>query len=404
MAKAGLPTPDPDDDGLKLPPGFHAMVVADNLGMLRFLAVADNGDLYARHNNILALRDTKGDGHFDVIQTFGVNGGKGQSGTGLTLWHGYLYYSNQNSVYRYKMVPGQLVPTGQPETIVKDLPFSDGHEAKSITFDEAGNMYIDVGSYMNVYSTGDRGFGAKGMDATEFLKTHGGIWRFKSDAQNQTQADGYHFSTGERHCIAIAMSPVSKLLFAVQMGRDNLNDVDPTDYTAEDNADGPAEEMHLLKDGVNFGWPYTYWDPRKNAHMIAPEFGGDNKKQAPPGKYDDPVIAFPGHWAPLQMMFYTGTQFPEKYRNGAFIAFHGSWDRTPLPQGGYNIVFVPFDSKGMPVGTYEVFADNFAGVPVIKTPHQAKYRPAGVAQGPDGSLYVSDTVKGRIWRIFYTGK
>ncbi len=404
LLRADLPTPDPDNGGLKLPSGFHALVVADNLGPLRFLTVAPNGDVYVRHNNILALHDSKGDGHFDVVQPFGVNGDDGTGATGIALHNGYLYYSNRTTVFRYKMTEGRLVPTGDPETIVKNLPDSGGHDAKSITFDDDGNMYIEDGSPLNVYSDNDRGEGAKGKDATEFLKTFGGIWRYKSDVPNQTQADGYHFATGLRHVIAIAESPVSKKLFGVQMGRDQLNTVDPKDYTAEDNAENPAEELHLLKDGVNLGWPYTYWDPQKNKRMVAPEFGGDGKTEAEPGKYDDPLVAFPAHWAPLQMTFYTGSQFPSRYQNGAFIAFHGSWNRAPLPQGGYNVVFVPFDFSGMPVGTYEVFADHFAGDGPINTPGSAKYRPCGVAMGPDGSLYVSDSEKGRIWRIFYTGQ
>jgi glucose/arabinose dehydrogenase/mono/diheme cytochrome c family protein len=401
--KAELPTPDPDDGGLKLPPGFHALVVADKLGGSRFLTVAPNGDVYLRHTNIMVLRDTKGDGHLKPLQSFGVDCGKGQDSTGIAFHGDYLYYSNKNTIYRYKMTPGQPVPTGDPETIVKDLPGSAGHQAKSITFDAEGNMYIDIGSPQNVYSRGDRGLHAKGLDATEFLKTRGGIWRFKSDVPNQTEADGYRFITGERHTIAIAFNPVSKQLFGVMMGRDNLSSVDPADYTAQDNAEDVAEEMHQLKDGANWGWPYTYYNPLTKVRMIAPEYGGDNKKKAEPGKYEDPVVAFPGHWAPLQMTFYTGTQFPEKYRNGAFVAFHGSWNRAPLPQAGYNVAFVPFDSKGMPLGTYEVFADNFAGAPVIYSPGKAKYRPSGVAVGPDGSLYVCSD-NGRIWRIIYTGK
>jgi mono/diheme cytochrome c family protein len=162
--------------------------------------------------------------------------------------------------------------------------------------------------------------------------------------------------------------------------------------------------MHLLKEGSNLGWPWSYWDPIKKAHMLAPEFGGDNLKRVDPDPYDKPVVAFPAHWAPLQMAIYTGTQFPEKYRGGAFVTFHGSWNRAPRTQGGYNVAFVPFDAAGMPLGTYEVFAGGFAGREEFVNPGDARFRPAGVAVGPDGSLYISETEKGRIWRVVYTGE
>jgi glucose/arabinose dehydrogenase len=115
---------------------------------------------------------------------------------------------------------------------------------------------------------------------------------------------------------------------------------------------------------VNLGWPYTYWDPIKKARMVAPEYGGDNRKRDDNPAYDKPLIAFPAHWAPLQMCLYDGTQFPEKYRGGMFLAFHGSWNRAPLPQAGYKVVFIPFFDAchGMPTGQYENFADGFAGV------------------------------------------
>ena len=265
-------------------------------------------------------------------------------------------------------------------------------------------MLVEIGSPYNVYSKPDRQLGAKGMDATEFQKTYGGFWRFDANKLNQTQADGARFSTGHRHALALAWHPVSKSFFMVQMGRDNLNVVDPEHYDALDNAERVSEVMHLLREGSNFGWPTTYWDPIKKAHMLAPEFGGDNIKRVDPDPYDKPVVAFPGHWAPIQMIVYTGTQFPEKYRNGAFVAFHGSWNRAPRAQAGYQIAFVPFDDKGMPTGTYETFADDFAGKREFVSTGDARFRPLGLAVGPDGSLYVSDTEKGRIWRVIYTGE
>jgi glucose/arabinose dehydrogenase len=99
-------------------------------------------------------------------------------------------------------------------------------------------------------------------------------------------------------------------------------------------------------------------------------------------------------------LFYTGNQFPEKYKNGAFIAFHGSWNRAPEPQAGYCVVFQPF-KDGKPDGAWEVFADGFAGTEAQKTPNDALHRPVGLAQGPDGSLYVTDDQGGSIYKITY---
>jgi glucose/arabinose dehydrogenase/cytochrome c5 len=392
--------PAPDNGGITLPAGFRALVVADDLGPLRFLTVAANGDVYVKTSGggIIALRDTDGDGRADVKQTFGSGGG-----TGIAIHDGWLYSSTNGAVSRYRLAPGELVPKGEPETVVSGLPLGPQHEAKSFAFDGSGRLVVEVGSPSNALGDPDRSRGAKGKDATEFLKTHGGFWRFDPNKLDQTQADGFHLSTGHRHVLALAWNTVAKAFFFVMMGRDQLSTVDPEHYSDDDNAELPAEEMHLLREGANYGWPYTYWDPIRKARMVAPEYGGDNQKRAEAGKYPDPLIAFPGHWAPLQMAFYQGAQFPSKYRGGAFIAFHGSWNRAPKPQKGYNVTYVPFDAKGMPGGTYEVFADGFSGRAEFTAPRDARYRPGGVAAGPDGSLYVSDTEKGRVWRIFYTG-
>ena len=409
--RAALPVPDPDNGGITLPPGFRALVVADNLtarrqvgknkDRLRFLTIATNGDIYVKSyfDGIYALRDTNGDGRADVIQNFSSG-----PGTCVAIHDGWLYYSTRTGVYRYKYTPGELVPSGEPETIVSGLPAGMQHDAKCFAFDDQGRLLVEVGSPYNVYSDGDRQRGAKGKDATEFLKTHGGFWRFDASQTNQMQADGLHFSTGHRHSLALAWNPVSTNFFMVMMGRDGLNDIDPDHYDALDNAERVAEEMHVLREGINLGWPYTYWDPIKNARMVAPEFGGDNHKRDDNPAYDKPVIAFPAHWAPLQMALYTGTQFPEKYRGGMFLAFHGSWNRAPRPQAGYKVVFIPFDETGMPTGKYETFADGFAGLDYFVNTSDARFRPCGVAVGPDGSLYVTDTEKGRIWRIIYTGE
>lgn len=403
-AGAAVPVPDADNGSLTIPPGFRAQIVADNLiagrkinnsgDQLRFLAVAPNGDLYAKtfRGGIIALRDNDDDGRFEEKHEFGSGGG-----TGIALRGEWLYHSTNSAVYRYKLTPGELVPTGPQETVIDGLPDKRQHEAKAFAFGGDGQLYVEVGSPSNAFGNPDRAYNPPGtvsLDPTEFLQTHGGFWRFDPDKLNQKQSDGYHFSTGQRHALSISWNRAAESFYVALMGRDQMNIVAPEYYDALDNAERVAEVMHRLRDGSNFGWPYTYWDPIKKARMISPEFGGDNRKRAEAGKYDDPAVAFPAHWAPLQMSFYYGEQFPEKFRGGAFIAFHGSWNRAPLPQDGFNIGFVPFDEKGAALGTYEIFATN-AG--------SQRFRMGGVAVGPDGSLYVSETDMGRIWRISYTG-
>jgi mono/diheme cytochrome c family protein len=157
----------------------------------------------------------------------------------------------------------------------------------------------------------------------------------------------------------------------------------------------------LLNKGGDYGWPECYYDPAQKKLVLAPEYGGDGgKKVGMCASKIPPVAVFPAHWGPNAAIFYDQKHFPANYRNGVFIAFHGSWNRSPFAQAGYNIVFQPMTSEHSS-GPCELFADGFAGA--VKSPEKALYRPSGLALGPDGALYISDDNSGRIYRVVYVG-
>jgi glucose/arabinose dehydrogenase len=191
-------------------------------------------------------------------------------------------------------------------------------------------------------------------------------------------------------------------LYAAMNSRDSLNVFYPDKFTAQENAERPLEPLLEIKGGDVYGWPYCWLDGQTNKMILAPEYGGDGKTFGRCAQYKEPVASFPAHWAPVGLMPYTGTQFPAHYRGGLFVSFHGSHNRTPLEQAGYNVTFQPF-AKGKVSGKYEVFADGFKGSKPVMTRNDAVARPDGTAQGPDGSLYIVESTKGKIWRVLYKG-
>ncbi|MGB9429183.1 MAG: PQQ-dependent sugar dehydrogenase [Gammaproteobacteria bacterium] len=395
---------DADNGGITLPKGFCATVFADNLGTARHIVVNSNGDVYvallspAHGGGIVAMRPGN-NGHAAEIKYFGEQGG-----TGMGIHNGYLYFATSTEVLRYRLMPGQLVPSSSPELVVGGFPEQHEHSAKTIAFDNAGHLYVNVGAPSNACQREDRVRGSPGIRSCPYLTEHGGIWEFSADKINQHfPQDGQRYATGIRNAVAITWSTGANALYVVQMGRDQLYDNWPKLYTAEQSAQLPAEELFLIHRGDNFGWPYCYYDQIQHAKVLAPEYGGDGKKIGGCDKYSQPVLAFPGHWAPEAVMFYHGDAFPARYRGGAFIAFHGSWNRAPMPQAGYQVVFVRFKGE-KPAGGYETFAGGFAGVNPIVSPSDAHFRPNGVAEGPHGALYISDSQHGRIWRVIYRGQ
>lgn len=399
------------DGGLLLPEGFEAVVVVDSIGPARHLAVDDEGDIYTKlkrsyeGGSIVALRDTTGDGRADVVRTFGTFDDYGGSlHTASIIRDGNLYVSTNKNVYRYRLLPGTLVPEGGPDTLVVDDHDHGSHEhiAKPVSFDNAGNMYVPFGAPTNACQDPKRTPGVAGQDPCPDLRQHGSIWRFDADNRGQTQADGSEFATGIRSVVAMDWNPLDDHLYVVMHGRDNLHRLWPNTFTRWENAMLPAEEFLRVTEGADFGWPYCYYDQLQEKKVLAPEYGGDGDVVGQCGQYDDPIMAFPGHFAPNDLLFYRGNQFPDHYQNGAFIAFHGSTIRNPYPQAGYFVAFVPFED-GRPSGDWEVFATGFAGVDPVVNTSDAEHRPGGLATGPDGSLYVTEDNQGKIWRITYTG-
>jgi glucose/arabinose dehydrogenase len=387
---------DPGNGGITLPAGFCAVVAADNLGTARHLVVNANGDVYvalqAKPGGVVALRDANGDGKFESKESFDAD-----SVTGIAIRNGYLYLAKKNSVERYKMTPGQLKPAGQPEVVVSGLEGVQQHGDKGIAFDGKGSLYVNVGAPSNACQNPDRRPQVKGQDPCPLLEQHGGIWKFDENKLGQKQSDGVRYATGLRQMPAITWHDT---LYIAMNNRDQLDVFWPGKFTAQENAERPAEPLYRAEQGSNFGWPYCFFDYGQKKLLLNPEYGGDGKAVGRCTQFTPPIAAFPAHWAPVDIMFYTGTQFPEHYRNGAFIAFHGSWNRVPMPMEGYNVTFQPF-SGGKPSGNFEVFANGFAGKTPLMAPNDAAFRADGVAQGPDGSLYISDSQKGRIWRVVY---
>ena len=395
---------DPDNGGLTLASGFCALVVAKDVGRARHMAVRPNGDLYVAIDNgpgatvggILALRDTDGDGRPDIQQRFGDTGGNGISWSG-----GHLYFAPNDRVVRYSFTGDELVPTASPETIVSGLPVGGDHPRKAIAINTSGDLFINHASASNSCQVANRQLESPGVDPCPELATRAGVWRFSANTVGQTLASGERWATETRNLNALAINPDDGHLYGAQNGRDQLFENWPALFDERDDALLPAEELFRLDRGDAFGWPYCYYDGRRNVKVLAPEYGGDGRIVGRCSSRELPLADFPAHWAPLGMAFYTGTAFGNKYEGGLFIAFHGSrFDPRLQPAGpGYNVVFVNWQN-GKPVGKFEAFADGFAGGD--PSPSGAAHRPVSVAQATDGSLYISDDKGGWIYRVIRT--
>jgi glucose/arabinose dehydrogenase/mono/diheme cytochrome c family protein len=403
-----------DDSGLILPAGFCATVFADGIGHARHLAVSPNGIVYVNtwsgryYGNdvphaggfLVALQDTHGSGKADLNQRFGetVQSG-GAGGTGIGIYDGWLYAELNDKILKYPLQKGSAVPGAASQIVVSGLPLGGDHPMHPFAIDASGALYIDVASATNSCQVKNRSLKSPGVDPCTELATRGGIWRYDAKKTGQLFSPAQRFATGIRNGEGFGLG--SGHIFVTQHGRDQLHTNWPDVIKdADQEATLPAEELLLLKKDGDYGWPECYYDPFLKSLVLAPEYGGDGKTAGVCAQKSAPVAIFPAHWAPNDMVLYDKQQFPARYRNGVFIAFHGSWNRAPYPQGGYNVVYQALSGEKASGGC-EIFADGFAGPD--KSPGKAAHRPTGLAVGPDGALYVADDVAGRIYRIVYRG-
>lgn len=395
-----------EPDGLRLPAGFHATVVAEGLGAIRHLAVRGNGDIYVstprdqkglgKGGGIIGLRLDASHKAVDV-QHFGSIDGA----TGIRFHNGALYATSPSGIYRFTFNGSALVPARSPETIVEGMPttFPGFNRAnRPLAFDASGHVFVSVEASGNFCADPETKPNTPpvGLKPCPDLGVRAGIWRFSADKTGQKfPTDGEQWATGIRDLSALDWSSADGNLYAIMHGRDSLNRNWPNLVSATDD-DHIADEMHRVTKGTDFGWPYTYYDGVRKMRLVSPEYGGDGKTAAT-GDYSTPLLTFHSRRsAPVDLLFYAGTSFPATYRNGACIVLHGTANKT-----GYDVVFVPFGKSG-PAGEPAVFADGFAAFDQsTSVPPRARYRPIGAAAGPDGSLYVADSQAGRIWRIAY---
>lgn len=396
-----------NDAGLRLPPGFCATIFADSIGAARHLVVAPNGDVFVNVQRSqrgpfasipagqVGLRDSNNDGRADVIERFGDGGN-----TGIALFNGYLYADVGTSIVRYPLSSGQLRPNGPPDTVVTGLPGQPGHTSRNFVITPNGTMYVNFGSPSNACQLKDRAEASPGRENCPELQTRAGIWSFDAAGHMQRPSLETRYATGLRNSVALTLDPSGNRLYAAPNGRDQLSGNWPSLFTDAQNAELPGEVLVEVNGGQDYGWPFCYYDGLAHEYRLAPEYGGDGKTIGRCSSLKQPVYSFPAHWAPLGIQFYTGRNFPSHYRNGLFVAMHGSWNRAPLPQAGFNVVFLPLPN-GRPQDQFEFFAEGFT------TPNPARgaaaHRPVGLAVAPDGALYISDDAGGRIYRVTWSG-
>jgi glucose/arabinose dehydrogenase len=350
----------PPNAKLFAPAGFHIAAWASGFTEVRNMIVAPNGDVFVAcmgGSEVDVLRDTNRDGKPDQRWVFydGLNGP-----FGLAFRGNALYVGDTDAIVRFDYKPGQTVASGEPVRIAS-LP-RGGHATRNLLFNRDGSkLYVAVGSDSNV------------SDETR-TPLRAAISELNPDGS------GMHvFASGLRNPIGLAWNPANGTLWTCVNERDGLGDDLVPDYLTD------------VKPGAFYGWPFSYIgrneDPRRRGErpdLIA--------------KATAPSLLIESHSAPITFAFYTGTMFPARYRGGAFVALHGSWNRAQ--RTGYKVVHVPF-KNGQPSGGYDDFVAGWAPDPNTR---EVWGRPAGILVLPDGSLLIADDGADVIWRVTYDGK
>jgi glucose/arabinose dehydrogenase len=368
VSKPPIILPIPVQKSFNVPKGFQVNVYAEGLNNPRWLALTPEGHVLVtetRDNRITLLQDTNNDGVADERSIFANNSNGLNIPFGMAFTNDYFFLGNHDEVRRFDYVQGQLKLEGQGQQITT-LPGGgyNQHWTRNVVVSPTENkLYVSIGSRSNA-------------DSEELPRASIQIMDF--DGKNQET-----FAYGLRNPVGMDFHPITRELFTTVNERDGLGDDLVPDYFTS-----------VRKNGF-YGWPYSYL----SSNLLDPHHQKDGQSINPElvSQTITPDVLIQSHSAPLGLQFYDGQTFPEKYRNGAFVAFRGSWNRN---QGtGYKLVFISFNEQNSPHGYYEDFLTGFLTDPTIPSTWG---RPVGLLVLPDGSLLFTEEANGIIYRIQYT--
>jgi glucose/arabinose dehydrogenase len=352
---------------LRAPAGFRVSVFARDLENPRGMVAAANGDVYVAEREagrVRLLRDTNGDGRADVSRVVAEGMNEGMEGVhGLAIRGGRLYMVTVNELYSAPIqADGGL---GERTLHIDDIPDGGQHPNRTMAFGPDGHLYLSVGSQTNGVPEPDE------RTAT-MLRVNPDTWEYEIYAE------------GLRNTIGFGWHPVSGNFYGFDHNTDHRGD------------NWPPEEVNHIREGLHYGWPWCGGDREVDWH-VAPNPEGDMPRQQFCAQTEPPVLTYIAHAAPMQMIYYTGNQFPAEYRNDAFVTMRGSWNRNPPI--GYEVVRVRFNAQGLPTAV-----EPFVGGWLIENGQAHFGRLMGVAQAGDGALLVGDDTNGVIYRIAYGGE